>query len=416
MFLPDYNVSNAERIIPACDLSEQISTAGTEASGTGNMKLALNGALTIGTLDGANVEMKDEVGDDNIFIFGMTAEEVVARRQAGYDPGAIYESNAELKRVLDMIATGYFSADETGRFQPLFEALTAHGDWFMLLADYASYVAAQERVDALYENPEDWTRRAILNVAGMGTFSSDRAIREYADRIWRRVASPPVLVPETSELVSVVRQPLVVVALERLGFGFLPQLRIERVGRGLQLLDLDGERVLPLHRLRLGTAGQQRGDRAVGRQRLRRQADRHLVFDVGPEIRCGIHPIDPSAADQEDAGILRFRADERRGQQPVVGAVQDRERDGVQGHGRSRAVGPRLPWSVSIFSQIGRGRARLQEAVRPHHSLPEAFAVAPGTPDRRRSLYFQPFAQDVTGSRPRRRSTRQQPCTRDGTT
>ena len=185
VFLPDYNVSNAERIIPACDLSQQISTAGTEASGTGNMKLALNGALTIGTLDGANVEMKDEVGDDNIFIFGLTAEEVVARRQSGYNPGEIYESNAELKRVLDMIAAGYFSADETGRFQPLFEALTVHGDWFMLLADYASYVAAQERVDALYENPEEWTRRAILNVAGMGTFSSDRAIREYADRIWR---------------------------------------------------------------------------------------------------------------------------------------------------------------------------------------------------------------------------------------
>ena len=185
VFLPDYNVSNAERIIPGCDLSEQISTAGTEASGTGNMKLALNGALTIGTLDGANVEMKNEVGDDNIFIFGMTADEVVARRQAGYNSSEIYESNAELKRVLDMIASGYFSADETGRFQPLFEALTAHGDWFMLLADYASYVTAQERVDALYDRPDDWTRRAILNVAGMGAFSSDRAIREYADRIWR---------------------------------------------------------------------------------------------------------------------------------------------------------------------------------------------------------------------------------------
>jgi starch phosphorylase len=184
VFLPDYNVSNAERIIPACDLSEQISTAGTEASGTGNMKLALNGALTIGTLDGANVEMKDEVGDDNIFIFGLTADEVAARRQAGYNPGEIYKSNAELKRVLDMVATGYFSAEETARFTPIVEALT-QGDWFMLLADYASYVAAQERVDALYESPEEWTRRAILNVAGMGTFSSDRAIREYADRIWR---------------------------------------------------------------------------------------------------------------------------------------------------------------------------------------------------------------------------------------
>src|SRR6187551_3546651 len=128
VFLPDYDVSLAQTIMPAADLSQQISTAGMEASGTGNMKLALNGALTIGTLDGANVEMKDEVGDDNIFIFGLTAEEVVARRQAGYNPGEIYESNAELKRVLDMIAAGYFSADETGRFQPLFEALTVRGD------------------------------------------------------------------------------------------------------------------------------------------------------------------------------------------------------------------------------------------------------------------------------------------------
>ena len=185
IFLPDYNVSNAERIIPACDLSEQISTAGTEASGTGNMKLALNGALTIGTLDGANVEIKQEVGDDNIFIFGLTADEVAERRRDGYNPRAVYESNGDLKRVLDMIASGYFSADETERFHPVFEALTAQGDWFMLLADYASYVAAQDRVDALYEVPEDWTRRAILNVAGMGKFSSDRAIREYADRIWQ---------------------------------------------------------------------------------------------------------------------------------------------------------------------------------------------------------------------------------------
>jgi starch phosphorylase len=184
-FLPDYNVSNAERIIPASDLSEQISTAGTEASGTGNMKLALNGALTIGTLDGANVEMKAEVGDENIFIFGLTADEAVERRQAGYEPRAIYESNGELKRVLDMIESGYFSAGDRSTFQPVVDALTTHGDWFMVLADYASYVAAQERADALYENPEEWTKRAILNVAGMGRFSSDRSIREYADRIWQ---------------------------------------------------------------------------------------------------------------------------------------------------------------------------------------------------------------------------------------
>jgi starch phosphorylase len=184
VFLPDYNVSNAERIIPACDLSEQISTAGTEASGTGNMKLALNGALTIGTLDGANVEMKAEVGDDNIFIFGLTADEVARHRDNGYDPRAIYEANAEVKRALDMIRNGYFSVDETERFHPIFESLTTQGDWFMLLADYASYVAAQERVDALYQTPDEWSRRAVLNVAGMGKFSSDRAIREYAERIW----------------------------------------------------------------------------------------------------------------------------------------------------------------------------------------------------------------------------------------
>jgi starch phosphorylase len=185
VFLPDYNVSNAERIIPACDLSEQISTAGTEASGTGNMKLALNGALTIGTLDGANVEMKMEVGDENIFIFGLTAEEVAARKQAGYDPRELYSSNPELKRVLDMIATGFFSADEVERFHPIVEALTTHGDWFMLLADYASYIATQERADALFLTPEAWTTSAVKNVAGMGAFSSDRSIREYADRIWR---------------------------------------------------------------------------------------------------------------------------------------------------------------------------------------------------------------------------------------
>ncbi len=186
VFLPDYNVSNAERIIPACDLSEQISTAGTEASGTGNMKLALNGALTIGTLDGANVEMKNEVGDDNIFIFGMTADEVVQRRQAGYDPGAIYESNAELKRVLDMIATGYFSADETARFQPLVEALTT-ARRLVHAARRLRVVRRAPRSEWMRSSStrEDWTRRAILNVAGMGTFSSDRAIREYADRIWR---------------------------------------------------------------------------------------------------------------------------------------------------------------------------------------------------------------------------------------
>ena len=184
VFVADYSVSNAERIVPACDLSEQISTAGTEASGTGNMKLALNGALTIGTLDGANVEMKDQVGDDNIFIFGMTADEVAARRAAGYHPREVYEADPELARSLDMIAGGYFSADALDRYRPIVDALTTQGDHFMLLADYASYVACQARVDALYRDRDEWARRAILNVAGMGRFSSDRAILEYADRIW----------------------------------------------------------------------------------------------------------------------------------------------------------------------------------------------------------------------------------------
>ena len=184
VFLPDYNVSNAEKIIPACDLSEQISTAGTEASGTGNMKFALNGALTIGTLDGANIEMLDEVGRENIFIFGMTADEVSALKAKGYHPWDIYNSNAELRQTLDMINSGYFSPDAPDRFRPIFDALTGYGDTFMLLADYEAYIACQERVDALYRDQEEWSRRAVLNVARMGKFSSDRTIREYADRIW----------------------------------------------------------------------------------------------------------------------------------------------------------------------------------------------------------------------------------------
>jgi len=196
-FVVDYSVSNAEAIVPACDLSEQISTAGTEASGTGNMKLALNGALTIGTLDGANVEMKDHVGDDNIFIFGMTADEVAARRMAGYNPRELYDANPEIACVLDMIAGGYFSPDARDRYRPLVDALTKD-DHFMLLADFASYIACQERVDALYRDRDEWARRAILNVAGMGYFSSDRAILEYADKIWnvtpvRREPAPPPL-------------------------------------------------------------------------------------------------------------------------------------------------------------------------------------------------------------------------------
>jgi starch phosphorylase len=184
VFMPNYDVSNAERIVPAADLSEQISTAGTEASGTGNMKLALNGALTIGTLDGANIEIREEVGAENFFLFGLTTEEVEAIQRQGYDPLSYYHGNAELKQALEMIATGFFCPDEPARYQEIVDALLKHGDHFLLLADYASYVACQDKVEALYRDPNEWTKRSILNVAGMGKFSSDRTIREYAERIW----------------------------------------------------------------------------------------------------------------------------------------------------------------------------------------------------------------------------------------
>ncbi|MDP9964154.1 glycogen phosphorylase [Variovorax beijingensis] len=184
VFLPNYSVSLAEVIMPAADLSEQISTAGTEASGTGNMKFALNGALTIGTLDGANVEMRDNVGAENIFIFGNTTPQVADIRAHGYQPRDIYEENAELKRVLDAIRDGAFSASEPSRYQGIYDALVNWGDHYLLLADYASYVAKQAEVDALYRDPDAWTRMAILNVAGMGAFSSDRTIAQYAHEIW----------------------------------------------------------------------------------------------------------------------------------------------------------------------------------------------------------------------------------------
>jgi len=184
VFIPNYSVSLAEIIMPAADLSEQISTAGTEASGTGNMKFALNGALTIGTLDGANVEMREAVGADNFFIFGNTTPEVDALRAQGYQPRQIVEQNAELRQALEQIRDGAFSPDEHGRFQGIYDALVTWGDHYLLLADYASYVATQDEVDRLYRQPDEWTRKAILNVAGMGGFSSDRAIAEYAEDIW----------------------------------------------------------------------------------------------------------------------------------------------------------------------------------------------------------------------------------------
>ena len=184
VFIPNYDVSAAEDIIPAADLSQQISTAGTEASGTGNMKLALNGALTIGTMDGANIEIHNEVGAENIFIFGLRTNEVAQLAAQGYNPWHYYDHNPELKQALDMINNGYFSPDEADRYKPVFNALTYHGDRYMLLADYAAYIASQQQVETLYRDQDAWTRKAILNVAHMGKFSSDRTIREYAQQIW----------------------------------------------------------------------------------------------------------------------------------------------------------------------------------------------------------------------------------------
>ena len=184
VFIPNYSVSLAQLIIPAADLSEQISLAGTEASGTSNMKFALNGALTIGTLDGANVEMLEHVGEENIFIFGNTTEEVEALRRNGYNPHQYYEQDHELHQVLTQIATGVFSPGEPKRYSNLFDSLVNLGDYYQLLADYRSYVDTQDKVDELYQQPEEWTRRALLNIANMGYFSADRTIQEYADEIW----------------------------------------------------------------------------------------------------------------------------------------------------------------------------------------------------------------------------------------
>lgn len=184
VFIPNYDVSTAQDIIPAAELSQQISTAGTEASGTGNMKLALNGALTIGTLDGANIEIREAVGPGNIFIFGLNAEEVARLRAEGYDPWRHYHENAELRQVLDMIRDGFFSPQEPDRYRAVFDVLTVGGDHYLLLADYAAYVACQEEVDRVYRDRDEWLRRAILNIARMGRFSSDRTIREYAETIW----------------------------------------------------------------------------------------------------------------------------------------------------------------------------------------------------------------------------------------
>ncbi len=190
VFVPNYNVSRAMELIPAVDLSEQISTAGTEASGTSNMKMTLNGALTIGTLDGANIEIRDRVGADNFFIFGHTAQQLAELRATHYNPWDYYHANPELAHAIDLISVGHFSPDEPHRFQPLIDSLLLGGDPYALLADYADYIAAQDAVDQLYQDRDTWARKAIINVARSGYFSSDRSIGEYADKIWQVTASP----------------------------------------------------------------------------------------------------------------------------------------------------------------------------------------------------------------------------------
>jgi starch phosphorylase len=183
VFFPDYNVKSAHHVYPAADLSEQISTAGKEASGTGNMKFSLNGALTIGTLDGANVEIREEVGEEDFFLFGLDVDQVHELQARGYRPRDHYEANATLREVLDFIASGGLARGDAGLFRPLVENLL-HDDPFLLLADYHAYVDCQDRVSALWRDEHAWTRMSILNTARMGKFSSDRSIRDYCERVW----------------------------------------------------------------------------------------------------------------------------------------------------------------------------------------------------------------------------------------
>jgi starch phosphorylase len=188
VFVPDYRVSLAEKIIPAADVSEQISTAGTEASGTGNMKFAMNGALTIGTLDGANIEIRDEVGIDNIFIFGLTASAIgQMRTERSYNPREYYANQPALKRVLDALASDLFCPREPGLFRSMVDNLLDRDEYFVA-ADFASYVSTQQLISGEYVQPALWTRKAILNVARIGRFSSDRTVAEYAREIWHLAA------------------------------------------------------------------------------------------------------------------------------------------------------------------------------------------------------------------------------------
>jgi starch phosphorylase len=183
VFFPDFNVKNAQHVYPAAELSEQISTAGKEASGTGNMKFAMNGALTIGTLDGANIEIRDAVGPDNFFLFGLTAVEVASAKATGYRPRTVYETNPELHEAIDLIDAGAFSNGDRELFRPLVESLLVR-DEYMLFADYQAYVDCQQRVGEAYLDQQRWTRMSILNCARVGRFSSDRSVREYCRHIW----------------------------------------------------------------------------------------------------------------------------------------------------------------------------------------------------------------------------------------
>ncbi len=201
VFYPNYNVTNAQPIYPASDLSEQISTAGFEASGTGNMKFAMNGALTIGTLDGANVEIREEVGDDNFFLFGLQAHEVAELKETGYNPRKYYEENEDLRTVIDLIGSGVFSSGDTEMFKPLIDNLL-NTDRFMVLADYQAYIDCQQEVSAAYKDQDSWVRKSILNAARMGKFSSDRSIQEYCDEIWN-IESVPIKLQEYAKTLTV---------------------------------------------------------------------------------------------------------------------------------------------------------------------------------------------------------------------
>jgi len=210
-FVPNYGVSLAECIIPGADVSLQISTAGTEASGTSNMKLALNGALTIGTLDGANVEIRDSVGHENFFLFGLNTPEVAALRSAGYDPGSYIAKSPALSEALELIASGFFSLGDRDRFKPIVDHLR-YRDTYLVCADFDAYQATEAKAAQLYQNPRDWARRSLFNIVGASAFSSDNTIRQYASEIW---GITPVKTDLSSVSVSAMERPRDSVLLRR---------------------------------------------------------------------------------------------------------------------------------------------------------------------------------------------------------